>query len=113
VSSRHLAASLVRLGKAKAPGVAPDVLADHVHAVEPLQVFDQDPPAVDEDRVIDGVRRNAQAFRDAGVGQVLADEAVQRPPQATVGDLRPRLSRARGVLTPDRARSRCTGSGGP
>jgi len=86
-----------------APGVAPDVLIDPDHSdpVEPGGILDQDPRALGEDRVVGGVPRHPEALGDAGDSEVLTHEALQRPPQPTAGDLRPRLRRPGGVLTPD------------
>ena len=85
-----------------APGVPPCVLvdADHLDAVEPARITDQHALALSQDRVVGGVPRHRERFGDAGDGQVLADDAFQRPPQAPARQPRPRLGRPAGVLAP-------------
>ena len=68
--------------------------------VEPGRVVDQHPLALGQDRVVGGVPRHPEAFGDPGDGQVLDHERLQRPPQPTARQLRPRLGRAAGVLAP-------------
>ena len=46
--------------------------ADHLHAVEPVRVVDQDPLALGQDRVVGGVPRDPEPLGDPGDGQVLA-----------------------------------------
>ena len=64
-------------------GVAPDVLVypDHVDVVEAGRVADQEPLALGEDCVVDGVPRDPKAFGHASYGEVLLDQAFQRPSQ--------------------------------
>jgi hypothetical protein len=60
-----------------AAGVAPAVLvdADHAHAVEPVWVLDQHPPALGQHRVVGGGPRHAEALGDPSDGQVLTHDA--------------------------------------
>ena len=82
-------------------------------AVEPVRVVDQDALALGQDGVVGGVPRDPEPFGDPGDGQVLDHDAFQRPPQPAARQLRPRLGRLGWCLGATRARSRCTGSGGP
>ena len=85
-----------------AAGVSPHVLVDpdDLHAVEPAGVVDQDALAFGQDGVVGGVPGDPETLGDAGDGQVLAHEALQRPPQASARQLGPRLGRPTGVLAP-------------
>ena len=74
--------------------------AEDLHAIEPLRVPDQDPSALGEDGVVGGVPRHPEAFCDAGDGEVLADDALQRPAQAAAGDPGSGLGGLAGVLAP-------------
>ena len=76
-------------------------------------IVDQDPLALGQDRVVGGVPRDPEALGDPGDGQVLAHERLQRPPQPAPRQLRPRLAPPGWCPGATRARSRCTGSGGP
>jgi hypothetical protein len=73
---------------------------DRLDAVEPAGVVDQDPLALGQDRVIGGVPRNAEPLSDPRHGQVATHDPFQRPPQPPTRQLRPRLRRPGGVLTP-------------
>ncbi len=53
-----------------------------------------------QDRAVRGVPRHPETFGDPDDGQMLAHDALQRPPQTASGELRPRLGRAAGVLAP-------------
>lgn len=68
--------------------------------VKPGRVADQDPLAFGQHRVIGGIPRDAQAFGDAGDGQVLADQPVQGPGQAGATDLLAWCHRLGEVLAP-------------
>ena len=57
------------------------VHADGLHAVEPGRVVDQDPLAFGQDRRVGGVPRHPEPFGDAGDGEVLHDQVLQRPSQ--------------------------------
>jgi hypothetical protein len=87
---------------AAAAGVPPHMLidADDLHPVEPAGVGDQHPPALGQDRVVGGVPRHRQPLGNPGHGQMLHDDAFQRPPQATARQPGPRLSGPAGVLPP-------------
>jgi hypothetical protein len=82
--------------------VPPHVLihTENLHALEPAGAIDQGPLALGEDRVVGGVPRHPEAFGDAGHGQVLTHDALQRPPQTAPGQPRPRLGGLAGVLAP-------------
>ena len=97
-----------------AAGVPPHVLidADHLHAVEPGRVVDQDPPAFGQDRVVGGVPRHAQALGDPGHAQVLTHDPLQRPPQPPATAW-PAARPPGWCLGATHARTRCTGSGAP
>ena len=73
---------------------------DDLHAVEPPVVIDQDPLALGQDCAVGGVPCDSEPFGDAGDSEVLNDDAFQRPPQPATRQLRTRLGRKRGVLTP-------------
>jgi hypothetical protein len=62
-------------------GVPPHVLidAENPDPVEPRRVSDQDPASLGQDRVVRRVPRHAKSFGDAGDGQVLTDDRLQRP----------------------------------
>ena len=83
-------------------GVAPGVLvdADDLNAVEPARVVDEDPLALGQHGVIGGVPRHRQTLSDAGDGQVLAHDPLQRPPQTAAREPRPRLGGLAHVLAP-------------
>ena len=85
-----------------APGVAPDVLidAEDLHAVEPGRIVDQGSLALGQHGVVGGVPPDAETFGDAGDGEVLNHDALQRPPQPAARELRPRFGGAAGVLAP-------------
>ena len=70
-----------------AAGVPPHVLIhpDHADAVEALLILDQDSAPLVEDRGVRGVPRHPEPFGNTGHGQVLADDAFQRPPQPVPG----------------------------
>ena len=74
-------------------GVALDAAidAEDPDPVEPVRIGDQDPLSLGQDRVVGGVPRHCQAVGDAGDGQALGDDRLQRPAQPTAGQLRARL----------------------
>ena len=98
-----------------AAGVPPDVLidADHGDAVEPVRVVDQDPLALGQDRVVGGVPRHPEPLGDPGDGQVLAPRCLPAPTAARGATASPAARPPGWCLGATRARSRCTGSGGP
>ena len=65
-------------------GVPPDVLIDayDLHPVEPGRIVDEYSLSFGQDRCVGGVPRDPEALGDAGNGQVLHHDALQRPPQA-------------------------------
>ena len=84
-----------------------------VHAVEPVRVVDQDPLALGQDRVVGGVPRHPEPLGDPGDGQVLAHDRLPAPTAARGATASPAARRPGWCLGATRARSRCTGSGGP
>ena len=72
----------------------------HRHAVEAVRIADQHPPALGQHRVVGGVPRDRERFGDPGHRQVLTHDGLQRPPQRTTRQARPRLGRLAGVLPP-------------
>jgi len=82
--------------------MAPHVLIDpdHGDAVEAARVVDQDVLALGQDGVVGGVPRDPESFGNAGDGEVLAHDRLQRPPLPTPRELRPRLGRPAGVFAP-------------
>jgi len=85
-----------------ATGVPPDMLIDpdHPDPVEPGGVPDEHTAPFGQHRVVGGVPRDGEALGDAGDGEVLTHDGLQRPPQAATRQLRPRRGRAAGVLAP-------------
>jgi hypothetical protein len=85
-----------------ATGVPSDVLIDpdHPDPVEPGGVLDEHTAPLRQHRGVGGVPRDGEALGDAGDGEVLTHDGLQRPPQATTRQLRPRLGRAAGFLAP-------------
>ena len=85
-----------------AAGVAHDVFIhpDHRDTLEATHVIDEDTAPFSQDRAVRGVPRHPETFGDPDDGQMLAHDALQRPPQTASGELRPRLGRAAGVLAP-------------
>jgi len=63
--------------------VAPYVLidADDVDAVEAVDVVDQGPLPLGQHGVVGGVPRDTETFGDTGDGEVLNDDAFERPAQ--------------------------------
>lgn len=84
------------------PGVTPDMLVDtdRGHPIEPGGVVDQSPLAFGEDGGVRGAPGHSETGGDAGHGEMVDDNAPQRPLQTTAGDLRPRRRRLAGVLPP-------------
>ena len=84
------------------PGVSPHVLidADDLHAVKAVRVLDQDALAFGQHGAVGGVPGDRQGLGDPCDRQVADHQSLQRPPQATTGELRARFGRAIGVLTP-------------
>jgi hypothetical protein len=72
----------------------------HGDPVEPGRVLNQHPLALGKDRAVRGMPGHAQAFCNAGDGQMLTYSALQSPAKPASGDLRPRLGRFRDVLPP-------------
>jgi hypothetical protein len=85
-----------------AAGVAPHVLVypDRGDTVEAVLVVDQHPLAFGQDSVVGSVPRDPESLGDPGHGQVLAHDRLECPPQPATRQLRSRLSREAGVLTP-------------
>ena len=84
------------------PRVSPDVLVDTDRGdpVEPGGVVDQAPLAFREDGGVRGTPGHPETCGDAGDGEVVDDDAPQRPLQAAAGDLRTRRRCPRHVLPP-------------
>lgn len=82
--------------------LSPDVLihADDPDSVEAVLVVDEDPLAFGQDGVIGGVPGDREPFGDAGNGQVLDHDALQRPPQPESRELGSWFGGLRGVLAP-------------
>ena len=82
-----------------ATSVTPDVLvdADPPNTVEPGRIIDQESASFVEDGVIRRVPGHAKARGDAGDGEMVKHDALQRPPHPTTRQLRP-LCRGRGEV---------------
>lgn len=63
-------------------------------------VVDEDALSLGQDGVVGGVPGDPEPFGDTGDSEVLADDGFKRPPQPAARELRPRLSRLGGVLSP-------------
>ncbi len=84
------------------PGMSPDVLVntDRRDVVEPVRVIDQAAFALGDDRAVGRMPRHAQPRGHAGDGEVIEDDALQRPPHSASRDLRSRRRSPAGVFPP-------------
>ncbi|MDQ0733780.1 hypothetical protein QFZ50_000243 [Arthrobacter agilis] len=85
-----------------AAGMPPCMLIhpDHGHPVEPVRVVDQPTLALGQDRTVRRMPGHPETCRNTEHGEVSNNQAFQRPTKPATGDLRPSLSRPRGVLPP-------------
>ncbi|NYJ67556.1 hypothetical protein HNR16_002344 [Pseudoclavibacter chungangensis] len=76
--------------------------ADHADTVEPARVIYQSLAPLREDRSVRGAPGNPETSGDSGDGEVVKNDALERPRQAGAGDLGTRACRRSGVLPPCR-----------
>ena len=73
---------------------------DHLDAVEPVRIVDQDPAALVQHGGVGGAPGHPERLGDPGDGQVLVHDALQRPPQPGPGQLRSRAGGLGDILPP-------------